>query len=220
MSSSSPSLRIDFISDVSCPWCAIGLKSLEQAVQSLPELQVDLHFQPFELNPQMAPEGEEINAHLARKYGAAPAQLEQTRETIRQRGAELGFTFTKGARDRIYNTFDAHRLLHWAGLQGSQAQRDLKLALLSAYFTEGQNPGDHAVLRRAAEGVGLDGEAAAGVLASDQFSAEVRQAESEWQAAGINSVPAIVINQRHLIQGGQPPEVFAQALRQIAATQA
>jgi len=121
MSSSSPSLRIDFISDVSCPWCAIGLKSLEQAVQSLPELQVDLHFQPFELNPQMAPEGEEINAHLARKYGAAPAQLEQTRETIRQRGAELGFTFTKGARDRIYNTFDAHRLLHWAGLQGGSA---------------------------------------------------------------------------------------------------
>lgn len=220
MSSSSPSLRIDFISDVSCPWCAIGLKSLEQAVQSLPELQVDLHFQPFELNPQMAPEGEEINAHLARKYGAAPAQLEQTRETIRQRGAELGFTFTKGARDRIYNTFDAHRLLHWAGLQGSQAQRDLKLALLSAYFTEGQNPGDHAVLRRAAEGVGLDGEAAAAVLASEQFSTEVRQLEAEWQAAGINSVPAIVINQRHLIQGGQPPEVFAQALRQIAATQA
>jgi predicted DsbA family dithiol-disulfide isomerase len=218
MSSSSPSLRIDFISDVSCPWCAIGLKSLEQAVQSLPELQVDLHFQPFELNPQMAPEGEEINAHLARKYGAAPAQLEQTRETIRQRGAELGFTFTKGARDRIYNTFDAHRLLHWAGLQGGQAQRDLKLALLSAYFTEGQNPGDHAVLRRAAEGVGLDGEAAAAVLASEQFSTEVRQFEAEWQAAGINSVPAIVINQRHLIQGGQPPEVFAQALRQIAAT--
>ncbi|WP_271009564.1 DsbA family oxidoreductase [Paucibacter sp. B51] len=218
MSSSSPSLRIDFISDVSCPWCAIGLKSLEQAVQSLPELQVDLHFQPFELNPQMAPEGEEINAHLARKYGAAPAQLEQTRETIRQRGAELGFTFTKGARDRIYNTFDAHRLLHWAGLQGGQAQRDLKLALLSAYFTEGQNPGDHAVLRRAAEGVGLDGEAAAAVLASEQFSTEVRQLEAEWQAAGINSVPAIVINQRHLIQGGQPPEVFAQALRQIAAT--
>ncbi|WIV99988.1 DsbA family oxidoreductase [Kinneretia aquatilis] len=218
MSSSSPSLRIDFISDVSCPWCAIGLKSLEQAVQSLPELQVDLHFQPFELNPQMAPEGEEINAHLARKYDAAPAQLEQTRETIRQRGAELGFTFTKGARDRIYNTFDAHRLLHWAGLQGGQAQRDLKLALLSAYFTEGQNPGDHAVLRRAAEGVGLDGEAAAAVLASEQFSTEVRQLEAEWQAAGINSVPAIIINQRHLIQGGQPPEVFAQALRQIAAT--
>ncbi|PND36888.1 disulfide bond formation protein DsbA [Paucibacter aquatile] len=218
MSSSSPSLRIDFISDVSCPWCAIGLKSLEQAVQSLPELQVDLHFQPFELNPQMAPEGEEINAHLARKYGASAAQLEQTREAIRQRGAELGFTFTKGARDRIYNTFDAHRLLHWAGLQGGAAQRDLKLALLTAYFTEGRNPGDHQVLRRATESVGLDGEAAASVLASDQFSAEVRQAESEWQAAGINSVPAIVINQRHLIQGGQPPEVFAQALRQIAAT--
>ena len=212
-------LRIDFVSDVSCPWCAIGLKSLEQALEQLPELSVELHLQPFELNPQMAAEGEEINAHLARKYGAAPAQLEQTREAIRQRGAELGFSFTKGARDRIYNTFDAHRLLHWAGLQGGSAQRDLKLALLTAYFTEGQNPSDHEVLRRVAESVGLDGFAATQLLVSDQFSAEVRQAEAEWQAAGINSVPAIVINQRHLIQGGQPPEVFVQALRQIADAQ-
>jgi len=212
-------LRIDFISDVSCPWCAIGIKSLEQALLRLPDVEAELHFQPFELNPQMAAEGEEINAHLARKYGAAPAQLEQTREAIRQRGAELGFSFTKGARDRIYNTFDAHRLLHWAGLQGGSTQRDLKLALLTAYFSDGQNPSSHEVLRRAAESVGLDGEAAAQLLASDQFSVEVRQAEAEWQAAGINSVPAIVINQRHLIQGGQPPEVFVQALRQIATSE-
>ncbi|MCV2348448.1 DsbA family protein [Paucibacter sp. Y2R2-4] len=210
-------MRIDFVSDVSCPWCAIGLKSLEQALARMPELQVDLHFQPFELNPQMAAEGEEINAHLARKYGAAPVQLAQTRETIRQRGAELGFTFTKGARDRIYNTFDAHRLLHWAELQGGHFQRDLKLALLKAYFTEGQNPSSHEVLLKAAGEVGLDAQAAASVLSTNQFEEEVRQAESFWQAQGIQSVPAIVINQRHLISGGQPPEVFEQALRQIAA---
>lgn len=183
----------------------------------MPELQVDLHFQPFELNPQMAAEGEEINAHLARKYGAAPVQLAQTRETIRQRGAELGFTFTKGARDRIYNTFDAHRLLHWAELQGGHFQRDLKLALLKAYFTDGQNPSSHEVLLKAAGEAGLDAQAAASVLSTNQFEEEVRQAESFWQAQGIQSVPAIVINQRHLISGGQPPEVFEQALRQIAA---
>ncbi len=210
-------MRIDFVSDVSCPWCAIGIKSLELALQRLPELQVELHFQPFELNPQMAPEGEEINAHLARKYGASPAQLEQTREAIRQRGAELGFSFTKGARDRIYNTFDAHRLLHWAELQGGHHQRDLKLALLKAYFTDGLNPGSQEVLLQAAATVGLDVAAATAVLNSDQYAAEVRQAEQFWQAQGIQSVPAIIINQRHLISGGQPPEVFEQALRQIAA---
>jgi len=210
-------MKIDFVSDVSCPWCAIGIKSLERALGELPELAVELHFQPFELNPQMAPEGEEINAHLARKYGATPAQLEQTREAIRQRGAELGFSFTKGARDRIYNTFDAHRLLHWAGLQSGTAQRDLKLALLRAYFTDGQDPSDPQVLSTAAASVGLDAAAADEVLRSGAFAEEVRAAEARWQASGIQSVPAIIINERHLIQGGQPPEVFVQALRQIAA---
>ncbi|MCV2371285.1 DsbA family oxidoreductase [Roseateles oligotrophus] len=213
-------MQIDFVSDVSCPWCAIGLKSLEQALLKLPELKVELHFQPFELNPQMAAEGEEINAHLARKYGASPAQLEQTREAIRQRGAELGFAFTKGARDRIYNTFDAHRLLHWAGQQNPDLQQRLKLALLKAYFTEGKNPGSHAVLLEAAVGVGLDAQAAARLLASNDLADEVREAEAFWQAQGISSVPAVIINRRHLISGGQPPDVFEQALRQIAAESA
>ena len=210
-------MKIDFVSDISCPWCAIGLKSLEQALQQLPGLQVALHFQPFELNPQMPPEGEEINAHLTRKYGRSEAEFAQTREMIRQRGAELGFTFTQGARGRIYNTFDAHRLLHWAGLQGGGVQRDLKLALLGAYFTEGRNPGDHAVLLAVAQKVGLDAMQAGEVLASDRFAAEVRAAQALWQAHGINSVPAVIINDRHLISGGQPPEMFLQALRQIAA---
>lgn len=213
-------MKIDFVSDVSCPWCAIGLKSLEQALSRLPELQVELNFQPFELNPQMVPEGQDINEHLAQKYGAGPEQLAQTREAIRQRGEALGFTFTMGARSRIYNTFDAHRLLHWAHTQGGSLQRDLKLALFTAYFTEGRNPGAHEVLLAAAEAVGLDRSAAAAVLASDAFAAEVREAEAFYQSQGINSVPAVIINDRHLISGGQPPEVFEQALRQIAATPA
>ena len=209
-------LRIDFVSDVVCPWCAIGLKSLEQALARLPELKVELHFQPFELNPQMPPEGEEIEEHLTRKYGSTPAQREQIRETIRQRGEALGFVFTKGARDRIYNTFDAHRLLHWAGLQGSQAQRDLKMALLTCYFTEGRNPGDRAVILDGVQRAGLDVQAAAQVFDQRQFADEVLDAESDWHAKGISSVPAIVIDGRYLIQGGQPPEAFEQALRQIA----
>ena len=213
-------LKIDFVSDVSCPWCAIGLKSLEQALTQVPEVQAEIHFQPFELNPQMPAEGEEINAHLARKYGASPAQLEQTREQIRLRGAALGFTFTKGARDRIYNTFDAHRLLHWAGEIDLAKQKALKLALFSAYFTEGRNPGDREVLLAAAGRAGLDRAAAQAVLDGDAHAEAVREQESFWHAQGISSVPALVINGRYLLQGGQPPEVFAQALRQIAAEEA
>jgi predicted DsbA family dithiol-disulfide isomerase len=209
-------LRIDFVSDISCPWCVIGLKSLEQALANIGDVaDVDLHFHPFELNPQMAPEGEEIVEHLARKYGATEEQGAKTREMIRERGAELGFDFAMGKRSRIYNTFDAHRLLHWAELQGRQ--RELKMALFEAYFTKGENPGSHEVLTRVAAEIGLDATEAAEVLATGAYEEEVREQEAFFQRQGITGVPAVIINQRHLISGGQPPDVFEKALRQIAA---
>ena len=208
-------LRIDFVSDVVCPWCAIGLTSLDQALQRLGgEVQADIHFQPFELNPQMPPEGESIAEHLQRKYGLSDAQLAENQERIRQRGAELGFVFDFNARSRIYNTFDAHRLLHWAELEGRQAA--LKHALLRAYFGEGANVGDRDTLVALAAGIGLDAERARAILASDEYAAEVREAEQFFMRNGINGVPAIIIERKHLISGGQPPEVFEQALRQIA----
>ncbi len=212
----SKSLTIDFVSDVSCPWCAIGLKSLEQALHNLgDEAEVTLTVQPFELNPAMGPEGQNIDEHLSEKYGSSPEQQEQARAMIRARGAEVGFDFAMGKRDRIYNTFDAHRLLHWA--EGEGKQLALKNALFSAYFTEGQDPSSHAVLLAAAASVGLDTTAAAAVLSSQQFAEEVRTAEQFFQRHGINSVPAVIINQRHLISGGQPAAVFEQALREIMA---
>lgn len=213
-----PTLKIDFVSDVSCPWCVIGLKALDAAVERLQgEVAVDLHFQPFELNPQMVPEGEDTREHLQRKYGSTPEQAQQVRETIAARGAELGFTFNMDKRSRIYNTFDAHRLLHWAEAQGPGAQKALKMALFSAYFTEGENPGSHAVLLQAVEAVGLDVAQARAVLESDQFADDVRERESFYHQHGIHAVPAVIVNDKHLIQGGQPVEVFEQALRQIAA---
>ena len=209
-------LRIDFVSDISCPWCVIGLKSLEQALANVGDVATaELHFHPFELNPQMAPEGEDIGEHLARKYGASEEQGAKTRAMIRERGAELGFDFAMDKRSRIYNTFDAHRLLHWAELQGRQ--RDLKMALFEAYFTNGENPGAHDVLTRVAQEVGLDATEAAEVLATGAYEEEVREQEAFFQRQGISGVPAIIINQRHLITGGQPPDVFEKALRQIAA---
>ncbi|MBV8620011.1 MAG: DsbA family oxidoreductase [Curvibacter sp.] len=210
-------LKIDFVSDVSCPWCAIGLGGLEQALQRLQgELRADIHFQPFELNPHMGPEGQDITEHLAEKYGASPEQSAANREAIRRRGESVGFVFDMAARGRIYNTFDAHRLLHWAAEQGPGLQLALKKALFEAYFTLGQNPSDPALLVRLATQVGLDGERAQAILAGDDYAQEVREHEQFYQSHGIHSVPAVIINDRHLIQGGQPPEAFEQALRQIA----
>jgi predicted DsbA family dithiol-disulfide isomerase len=209
-------LKIDFVSDVSCPWCAVGLASLQTALERVgPEVQVQLAFQPFELNPQMAPEGEDTTEHLSRKYGSTPEQAAAIRETIRSRGADLGFTFNLDKRSRIYNTFDAHRLLHWAHLEGHQLA--LKKALLKAYFTDGEDPSNPTVLARLAGEVGLDVARARDILAGNAFAAEVRQQEQFYQQQGIHSVPAVIINDRHLISGGQPPEVFEQALRQLAA---
>ncbi|HJV67522.1 DsbA family oxidoreductase [Ideonella sp.] len=207
-------MRIDFVSDLVCPWCAVGLNSLERALERIGGgIPVELHFQPFELNPQMPPEGEDAAAHLARKYALTPQQLERNRATLRERGAEVGFQF--GHRDRIWNTFDAHRLLHWAGLQGRQ--RELKHALLQAYHGRGENPGAHDVLIRLAGEVGLDAEQARELLASGRYAAEVRAEERRWQELGINSVPSVIVDGQYLIQGGQPPAVFEQALREIAA---
>jgi predicted DsbA family dithiol-disulfide isomerase len=211
-----PSLRIDFVSDIVCPWCAIGLASLEIAMQRVRgEVDIELHVQPFELNPQLGPEGEDAVAHLRAKYGIDDAQVAANQERIRARGAELGFVFDMARRRHIYNTFDAHRLLHWAGDAGHQL--DLKRALLRAYFTEGRNVADHDTLVDIAAGVGLPAERAREILAGDEFAAEVRTVEQFFQQAGITGVPAIIIERKHLISGGQPPEVFEQALRQIAA---
>lgn len=208
-------VRIDFVSDVACPWCAVGLKSLETALARLPEVKADLHFQPFELNPNMPPEGEDIEEHLTRKYRSTNEQRQQIRQHLRDRGAAVGFTFTEGARSRIWNTFDAHRLIHWAGLQSAKAQRDLKLALLTAYHTSGKNPGDREVLLDTVASIGLDRAEAARVFDGGDFADDVREAESLWQDRGISSVPAVILNEKYLISGGQPPEAFEQALRQV-----
>ena len=208
-------MKIDFVSDVSCPWCVVGLKSLEAALARVgPDVNAAIHFQPFELNPQMAPEGEDVVEHITRKYGAS-ADIGRSQEALKARGEALGFHFNFQKRGRIYNTFDAHRLLHWAEAEGKQ--HALKNALFNAYFTAGQDPSNHDVLVSVAGSVGLDEKRTREILASDEFATEVRERERFYTQAGIHAVPAVIINDRHLIQGGQPPEVFEQALRQLAA---
>ena len=209
-------LKIDFVSDVSCPWCVIGMKSLEAALANLAgDVEADIHFQPFELNPSMGPAGQDIAEHIQQKYGSGPADMERNRQAIQARGAAVGFSFDMGKRGRIYNTFDAHRLLHWA--EGEGKQKALKNALFTAYFSEGRNPGDHRVLADVAKSVGLDEKRAAQILASDEYADEVRAREQFYASRGINAVPSVIINDRHLIRGGQPAEVFEQALKDLAA---
>lgn len=211
-------LKIDFVSDISCPWCAIGLSSLQQAlVRVQDEIQAQVHCQPFELNPHMGPGGQDIGEHLSEKYGSTAEQQAQIRETIRLRGAEVGFEFSPAGRGRIYNTFDAHRLLHWAGLAHPQLQVALKLALLQACHRDRQAMDQPEVLLAAVAEAGLDAEQARAVLNSDAFAEEVREREGFYTSHGIHSVPAVVVNDRHLISGGQPVEVYERALREIAA---
>ncbi|WP_109480289.1 DsbA family oxidoreductase [Paraburkholderia sp. C35] len=207
-------LRIDFVSDIACPWCAIGLASLRQAVANLGDkVNAEFAMHPFELNPQMGPEGEAIVEYLGKKYGRTPAQIEETQAMIRERGADVGFTF--GPRNYVYNTFDAHRLMYWAGIEGKQLP--LKLALLQAYHGDGKDPSNHDVLVEAAQSVGLDADKARAVLSGNDYADKVRAEEEQFQAMGIQSVPSIIFNQKYLVTGGQPVEAFEQVIQQILA---
>ncbi len=209
-------MKIDFVSDVVCPWCVIGLGGLTEALAKVGDLvQAEIHFQPFELNPDMPPEGQDIAEHVAQKYGASPEQSAKNREMIRQRAAEVGFEMTMKPGSRIYNTFDAHRLLHWAELEGKQAA--LKMALFEAYFTAGENLSDAKVLIDAAATAGLDADKAKAILGGDAYAKEVREVEAYWRRNGVNAVPAIIFNDRYVISGGQPAQAFEKAIRSIAA---
>ena len=211
-------LRIVFVSDVACPWCAVGLASLQHALAKLDgTVRAEIHLQPFELNPDLVPEGEDAGEHIMRKYGINEAQMDANRAAIRERAAALGFAYNVGRGSRVWNTFDAHRLLHWAELQNLDRALALKQALLRAYFSNNENVSDRDVLIRIATEAGLDAGEARRVLETGEYAEEVRTQERRFQQAGIHSVPATIINNTYLISGGQPPEVFEQVLREIVA---
>lgn len=209
-------LHIDFISDVACPWCVIGLRSLLQALDAVgDQVRAEIRFQPFELNPNMAPEGENTAEHVQKKYGASPERSAATRQAIKESGAAFGFVFNYGPESRIWNTFDAHRLLHWAGLEGKQLE--LKEALFKSNFTDQRPTNDPDALVAAVAEAGLDPARARHILESDEFASDVRTEEEHWRGNGIQAVPSVIFNQRWLIQGGQPPQIFEQAIRDIVA---
>ena len=211
-------VKIDFVSDIACPWCAVALGALEQALSELgDQVEVELHFQPFELNPQMPLGGQDVIEHLVEKYGVGPKQVRENQAQIRKRAAEVGFAFHPEGRKWVYNTFDCHRLLNWAGLEfGSAAQHRLKRELLGTYFTLAVNLDDPANVLDAVDRAGLDRLRAQEMLTSDEFKEAVREQEKFYLDAGIHSVPAVILNNRLLIQGAQPVEQFKAAILQAS----
>jgi predicted DsbA family dithiol-disulfide isomerase len=207
-------ITIDFVSDVVCPWCAVGLSALDKAIENLAgEVTVKMNFMPFELNPNMPAAGENAVEHIMRKYGSSRSQILNNQQGITARGAEVGFRFDLVKRTHFYNTFNAHRLLFWAGVQGRQAE--LKHALLNGYFGDGQSLADNETLAGIAGSVGLDRDEALEVLRSNQYSDDVRGLERLYLGMGVNAVPAVIINGKHLISGAQSIEYYQQALKKI-----
>ena len=212
MTDTQPKLRIDIVSDVVCPWCIIGFKQLEKALVDS-GVDADIYWQPFQLNPQMGPEGQELREHITEKYGASLEESISTRERIINIGKSLDFDISFTDESRIYNTFNAHKLLHWAEQQGVQHQ--LKLALFSAYFTDGINVSDTEKLLNVVESVGLDKNEAMQIIKSEPVSDEVNKIAQFWTSQGITGVPAMIFNQKHLVTGAQGTENYTSILKQI-----
>ncbi|MEP2103400.1 MAG: DsbA family oxidoreductase [Parasphingorhabdus sp.] len=209
--SETPVITVDIVSDVVCPWCIIGYKKLEQAMQRFEgRAEFALAWHAFELNPNMPSEGQDINEHMAQKYGATPEQSKANRERLRNAGSDLDFEFSYHENMRMVNTFDAHRVLHWAGETGKQTA--LKLALFKAHFTDGKDVSDHEILIEVAGSIGLDEKRVRDLLGSDMFAAEVRAVETQWQDRFISGVPAFIFNKKFMVPGAQDSDVFAQII--------
>lgn len=213
----SSTLRVDIVSDVVCPWCVIGFRQLEQAAARTGAT-LDVHWHPFELNVNMPPEGQNIREHVAEKYGASPEDSAKARGMMTTLGEELGIAFRFAEDSRIVNTFQAHQLLAWAGTLGRES--DLKLALFSAYFTEGRDVSDEAVLLDVAASTGLDRDEAARVLTKKTHAQEVREREELWVSRGVQGVPAMIFNERHLVTGAQGADNYARILEHLAVAEA
>ena len=219
MTEAPKSIRIDIVSDVVCPWCIIGFKQLQRALGELgDEVESDLHWHPFELNPQMPPEGQDVREHLAQKYGTTTAQSHAARTRLTQIAESLGFEFRYSDAMRICNTFRAHQLLHWAGEQGKQT--DLELSLFESYFSREENVDDLDVLVAAAGRAGLDEELARAVMTDGRYADGVREEQRFWLSKGIHAVPSFILDGRYLIPGAQDPDVFVAALRRLVAEKA
>ncbi|MFQ3238168.1 MAG: putative DsbA family dithiol-disulfide isomerase [Olleya marilimosa] len=209
-------LKIDIVSDVVCPWCTIGYKRLEKAIQELGVAdQIDIEWQPFELNPNMPAEGQNLNEHITEKYGSTLEQQNQSKKMMTDAGEELGFKFDYFDDMRMVNTFDAHVLLEYANDFGKQTE--LKMTLTKAFFSDRKDVSKRDVLKAALLEVGLNADEALAKLDSDEARLEVRNKQGYWKNMGVNSVPTIVFNRKSAVTGAQPVDTFKQVLSELIA---
>lgn len=211
-------LRIDIVSDVVCPWCIIGYRQLAEALKQT-NTEHEIHWHPFELNSNMPSAGQNLREHIMEKYGSSKEESDASRLRMTQAGDEVGFEFNFNDDTRMHNTFNLHQLLYWAGQQGQKPMHDLKQALFAAHFTNGRNLSDKTVLADIAAEVGLDRSEALAVLEDQRFAKEVRAEERHWQQQGIQSVPAMIFNERHLVSGAQGVDNYVGILEQLATMQ-
>lgn len=217
-SSTSQLLEVDIVSDVVCPWCIIGYRQFQKSLELMAEPpEVIVRWHPFELNPQMPEDGQDVAEHLAQKYGTTPEQSTGARERLTTLGDSLGFKFDYSPGMRMVNTFRAHQLLHWGSVQGKQTE--LKLALFEAFFSLRENVNDVDVLVQVAERVGLQAAQARSVLEDERFGSEVRQEQNKWLEHDVHAVPAFVFNHQHMVSGAQEAETFARIITKIQAKQ-
>ena len=212
-------LRVDIVSDVVCPWCIIGYKQLEKALAELgDEVDADIYWHPFELNPGMPDEGQDAAEHIQQKYGSTPEQAKAGRARIVDAGAALGFQFNYGDGKRVVNTFKAHKLLHWAGNSyGPEKQTELKLAFFKAYFQDNQDVNDEAILLGVAESVGLNRDEAVAQITDEALTNQVRGEQQYWREQNISGVPALIFDQKFMVPGAQDSSTFVNVIRKVQA---
>ena len=206
-------LRIDIISDVMCPWCIVGYRQLSAALEATGTAH-EIHWHPFELNPDMPPEGQNLREHIMQKYGSSLEESEQSRQHLKTLGSDLGIDFQFSDGSRMHNTFNTHQLLHWANTQ--ERMHDLKQALFIAHFTNARDLSDNAVLADIAGEIGLDRTEALAVLDDQRYASQIRQEEIFWTKQGIRGVPAVVFDRQHLVTGAQGVDNFTSILKQLA----
>lgn len=210
-------LRVDIISDVVCPWCIIGYSQLKEAADALAKT-LDVHWHPYELNPNMPLEGQNLREHITEKYGSSAEESEKTREIITHLGSEFGFAFNFDPESRIVNTLQAHKLIGWADKYDKQ--HELKMVLIRRYFTQGQDVSKTDILLQAVEEIGLDTNEASQVLEDEALAKNVREEEHFWLSKGVQGVPSMVFEQRHLVTGAQGVPNYSSIIEQLIAAKA
>jgi len=210
----SDKIKIDIVSDVVCPWCTIGYKRLDKAISDLGiQDQIEIEWHPFELNPNMPKEGQNVQEHLTEKYGSSLEEQRRSQEYMAEAGAELGFTFDYFEEMRMVNTFEAHILLEYA--KGYGKQTELKMRLTTAFFSERKDVSNRAVLKQALLDIGLNAEEALSKLDNDEARYDLRSKQNYWKNLGVNSVPTIVFNKKSAVTGAQAVDVFKQILSEV-----